>query len=123
MSSSTVCWSGGRSQRCHLLPATLITSPYDAEARYSTKSGTEWVGYKVQITETCDEQLPHLIVNVETTPATTSDDNMAEVIHQSLAAKDLLPTEHLVDKGYTDAGALIESQEQHGVALVGPVAD
>jgi transposase len=103
--------------------ATLITSPYDAEARYSTKSGTEWVGYKVQITETCDEQLPHLIVNVETTPATTSDDNMAEVIHQSLAAKDLLPTEHLVDKGYTDAGALIESQVQHGVALMGPVAD
>jgi transposase len=103
--------------------ATLITSPYEADARYSTKSGTEWVGYKVQMTETCDEQLPHLIVNVETTPATTSDDNMAEVIHQSLAQKDLRPAEHLVDKGYTDAEALLDSQQRHGVELRGPVAD
>jgi transposase len=103
--------------------ATLITSPYEADARYSIKSGTEWVGYKVQITETCDEQLPHLIVNVETTPATTSDDNMAEVIHQSLAQKDLLPAEHLVDKGYTDAEALLDSQQRYGIELLGPVAD
>ena len=103
--------------------ATLITSPYDTEARYSTKSGTEWVGYKVHFTETCDEQLPHLIVNVETTPATTPDDNMAEVIHQSLAQKDLLPAEHLVDKGYTDAEALLDSQQRYSVELLGPVAD
>jgi hypothetical protein len=25
-----------------------VASPYDAEARYSTKHGTEWVGYKIQ---------------------------------------------------------------------------
>jgi transposase len=64
-----------------------------------------------------------LIVNVETTPATTSDDNMAEVIHQSLAQKDLLPAEHLVDKGYTDGEALLDSQQRYGVELLGPVAD
>jgi transposase len=51
-------------------PAGLISSPYDTEARYSTKRGMEWVGYKVHLTETCDEGTPHLIVNVETTPAT-----------------------------------------------------
>ena len=33
----------------------------------------EWVGYKVHLTETCDEGLPHLRVNVETTPGTTPD--------------------------------------------------
>ena len=46
------------------------------QARYSSKRGTAWVGYKVQLTETCDPDLPSLIVNVETTPATTPDDNM-----------------------------------------------
>ena len=35
-------------------PATLIPSPYDTEARYSTKREVEWVGYKVHVTETCD---------------------------------------------------------------------
>ena len=59
-------------------PAGLLSSPYDTEARYSTKRELNWVGYKVHLTETCDESTPHLIVNVETTPATTPDDNMLE---------------------------------------------
>jgi transposase len=104
-------------------PADLIASPYDPEARYSTKRGSAWVGYKVHITETCDPEHPHLITNVETTPATTPDDNMAAVIHASLAPRDLLPQEHLVDKGYTDADMLVASQHEYGVAIVGPVAD
>jgi transposase len=45
-------------------PADLIASPYDPEARYSTKREIEWVGYKVHVTETCDEDTPHIIVNV-----------------------------------------------------------
>src|ERR1017187_2476932 len=62
-------------------PATLITSPYDSEARYSTKRGQSWVGYKVHFTESCDDDAPRLITNIETTPATTPDDNMIEVVH------------------------------------------
>ncbi len=31
-------------------PANLISSPYDTEARYSTKRSIEWVGYKVHLT-------------------------------------------------------------------------
>jgi len=104
-------------------PADLIASPYDLEARYSTKRSSAWVGYKVHITETCDPEHPHLITNVETTPATTPDDNMAAVIHASLAPRDLLPQEHLVDKGYTDADMLVASQHEYGVTIVGPVAD
>jgi transposase len=104
-------------------PAELISSPYDTEARYSTKREVEWVGYKVHLTETCDEEMPHLIVNVETTPATTPDDNMIEVVHESLEKRDLLPDEHLVDKGYTDSQVLIDSQREYGVTIVGPVAD
>ena len=98
------------------LPADLISSPYDTEARYSTKSGIEWVGYKVHFTETCeDERAPHLITNVETTPATTPDDNMLEQVHESLQKRALLPAEHLVDKGYTDAKTLVDSKQRYGV--------
>jgi transposase len=104
-------------------PAELISSPYDPEARYSTKREVDWVGYKVHLTETCDEEMPHLIVNVETTPATTPDDNRVEVVHESLQERDLLPDEHLVDKGYTDSQVLIDSQHEYGVTIVGPVAD
>ena len=41
-------------------PATLITSPYDHEARFSTKRGESWVGYKVHLTESCDDDLKNL---------------------------------------------------------------
>ena len=46
--------------------------------------------------------MPHLIVNVETTPATTPDAHMVKEVHTSLEPRGLLPAEHLVDKGYTD---------------------
>ena len=81
------------------------------------------MGYKVHLTETCDEKTPHLIVNVATTPATTPDDNMLEQVHDSLKVRDLLPAQHLVDKGYTDAHVLVDSQRQHDVTIVGPVAE
>jgi transposase len=103
-------------------PAGLITSPYDLEARYSTKRGNSWVGYKVHLTESCDADVPRLITNVETTPATTPDDNMVEVVHRSLKCRNLLPSEHLVDKGYTDAKVLVASRREHGIEIVGPVA-
>ena len=53
--------------------AASIESPYDMEAKYSRKDVTKWTGYKVHLSETCDEQLPHLITNVHTTVATTQD--------------------------------------------------
>jgi transposase len=103
--------------------AEQIASPYDGEARYSKKRSTEWVGYKVHLTETCDPAAPSLIVNVETTPATTPDDNMLAVVHASLEKRDLLPAEHLVDKGYTDSRVLVESHRDYGITIVGPVAE
>ncbi len=105
--------------------AEQVCSPYDPEARYSKKRDTTWVGYKVQVTETCDPACegPHVITNVETTPATTPDDNMIAVVHQSLEKRGLLPGEHLVDKGYTDSHVLVDSKQHYGVTITGPVAD
>lgn len=104
-------------------PGEQICSPYDPAARYSTKRGSSWVGYKAHLTETCDAGVPRVITNVETTPASTPDDNMVAAVHQSLKQRALLPSEHLVDKGYTDSHVLVDSAQQHGVTIVGPVAD
>ena len=38
--------------------AVRLTSPYDLEARYSTKRDTQWVGYKLHLTETCEPEYP-----------------------------------------------------------------
>jgi transposase len=95
-------------------PAELIASPYDPEARYSTKREIEWGGYKVHVTETCEADTPHVIVNVETTPATTPDDHMVKCVHMSLEQRELLPTEHLVDKGYTDARSWLRASGRMG---------
>ena len=103
--------------------ARLIVSPYDPEARLSTKRDMDWVGYKVHLTETCDEDVPHLITHVETTAATTQDRQALTPIHQALAAQELLPAEHLVDAGYVDAPRLVESQRDYAVQLVGPAPE
>lgn len=102
--------------------ALLISTPYDAEARYSKKRSTEWTGYKVHLTETCDEETPHLITDVATTLATTSDFDMTPIIQAQLAERQLLPSEHIVDAGYVSADHLVSSQKDHTVNLLGPVA-
>jgi len=103
-------------------PAEMISSPYDTEARYSSKRSVDWVGYKVHLTETCDPDTPHLIVNVETTAAAVSDEVMVPVVHAALARVGRLPAEHLVDAGYTDAPVLLESRRAYDVTVIGPVA-
>ena len=98
-----------------------LQSPYDPEMHYSTKRQMEWSGYKVHLTETCDEDTPHLITHATTCPAMQPDMASTAGIHKSLAAKGLLPAEHFVDAGYVDAALLVGSQRDHGISLEGPV--
>jgi transposase len=100
--------------------AEVIASPYDPDARYSTKRGISWVGYKVHLTETCDHGQPAVITQVMTTPATTPDCVLGPAIHQDLAIRSLLPGLHLLDGGYVDAELLVTAQTQHQVDVVGP---
>jgi transposase len=65
--------------------------------------------------------MPHLITDVQTTPAPTSDFEMLPIIQADLAAGDRLPSEHIVDAGYVTAEHLVTSQKMHGVNLLGPV--
>jgi len=97
-----------------------VESPYDTEARYRTRFGTSWTGYMVHLTETCDEERPHLITHVDTTQATVHEARRTEAIHDQLAGKGLAPSEHLADAAYVDAGILLSSKEDHDIELIGP---
>ena len=115
-----------------------IASPYDADARWSVKREEFWLGYKLHITETCDDQLPcgcggycrkgcaaaalpNLITDVATTPATVTDNAMTSVIDDRLAARELAPARHYLDSGYLSAEILVNERRRHGIALVGPL--
>ncbi len=101
-------------------PGDRIESPYDADARYRSKSGMSWMGYMVHLTETCDKGAPHLVLHADTTPANVHEAMRVEAIHAALAAKGLTPSEHLVDSAYISAEHLVRAREQHGIDLVGP---
>nr|WP_329375438.1 transposase [Streptomyces sp. NBC_01483] len=103
----------------------MVASPYDPEARYAKKRGSAWVGYKIHLSESCDDpgeaKRPHLITHVVTTVATVNDAMVVEEIHDRLTGKGLLPAEHLLDAGYTSAELLLTAPATRGVHVVGPV--
>lgn len=103
--------------------AVLITSPYDLEVRYSQKRSTQWSGYKVHLTETCDLDIPNLITHVETTLATDQDVTVVDNIHGRLKEKGLLPNDHLLDGAYLSGDNLVNSQDDYHVNLIGPVRE
>ena len=98
-----------------------IQTLYDHEARFSIKRDIEWTGYKAHLTEVCDGDRPHIITQVMTTSATIRDISALTPIHAVLAQRDLLPSVHSVDTGYTDAQELLASQTRYGVTLCGPI--
>ena len=135
-----------------------IASPYDTDARWGVKRDTFWLGYKLHVTETCDDApacdccpqsgteqeqeqdadggrgsepghrkgcaklvFPNLITNVATTDATITDNQMTDVIHGQLAARNLLPGQHYEDSGYLSAAIVVAALATWGVALTGPL--
>lgn len=99
-----------------------IVSPYDPQARSSRKRDTIWLGYKVHLTETCDQdpQCPHLITQVTTTVATLPDTEVLAPIGEQLRAAELAPAEHYVDQGYPSGPELVR-QARLGTQIIGPV--
>jgi len=118
MIEDKVCWREPKDT-----PPSLerMDSPYETEARYGNKRDFRWIGYRAHLTETCDADCPHLIVNVETTPASPPDHIATMQIHASLAKNGVLPGEHLMDGGYITAEYLAACQKQYDVDIVGPV--
>src|SRR6202012_3916046 len=51
----------------------------------------------------------------------TGEAEMPEVVHQRLAARQLVPSEHAVDAGYVSAGLILAARDDYGITLLGPV--
>jgi transposase len=103
--------------------AEQIASPYEGEARYATKRAVSWGGYKAHLTETCDDDLPHLITDVGTTIAPAPDVDQLGPIQERLVLRQLSPAEHIVDTGYMRTSNLVASQRKHQIDLIGPMYD
>jgi transposase len=101
-------------------PGDRVESPYDIDARFRAKSGMDWTGYMVHLTETCDPDAPRLVVHTDTTPANLHEAMRTSSIHAALADGGLAPSEHLVDAAYVSAEQLVAARAQHGIALIGP---
>ena len=119
-----------------------IASPYDTDARWGVKRDEFWLGYKLHVTETCDDApacacgpaddrghgkgcahlvFPNLITNVATTDATVTDNQMTGAIHAGLAGKNLAPGRHYLDSGYLSAAVVVSALTTWGIALIGPL--
>jgi len=121
-----------------------IASPYDLDARWGVKRDTFWLGYKLHVTETCDDEprcgcpgdgtgrrghdvdcaapaFPNLITHVATTGATLPDSQMTGVICDDLAAKNPAPGRSYLDSGYLSAALVVTALATWGIALIGPL--
>lgn len=125
-----------------LPPARIrITSPYDPDARWGSKKELLWTGYKLHVTETCDDPpacgcprdpaaarpgrcphdtLPNLITHVATTGATVGDTHLTVPVTAALHAKGLAPARHYLDSGYASPGHMAAAARL-GVTLVTPL--
>jgi transposase len=121
-------------------PAHLkISSPYDADARWGGKKDLLWLGYKLHISETCDDPpgcgcppapaaparcahdvQPNLITHVATTDATVADAVMTTPVNQALHRKNLAPARQYEDSGYASPQAMLDAARL-GIILVTPL--
>ena len=99
---------------------TQIQSPHDPEARYSRKRHFEWVGDKVQVTETEDAGYPHIITDIAATSSNRTDYEELPAIQERLAQRDCLPAEQYVDAGYM-SGPNLDSSQKKQIDLIGPL--
>ncbi len=99
----------------------MLESPCDVDARYSTKRGREWTGYNVHLSETCDDDLPHLVTHGVTIQAQEQDAPIGKRIQERLDQKGLSPQQHWIDAGYNGAELIVSARKQHGTEIIGPV--
>jgi transposase len=122
-------------------PASIkVSSPYDPGARWGSKKDLLWLGYKLHVTETCDDPpacgcppdpaarpgrcphdtLPSLITCVAVTDATVHDSEMTVPVTAALHRKGLAPARHYLDSGYASPGHMAAAARL-GVTLVTPL--
>jgi len=98
----------------------IIVSPHDPEARWAEKRGREWIGYKLQATETAEDDVQvQFLTDVDAVAANDDDSEVVDEIQERLITGDVKPGEHYVDRGYVSGPNLAHSAER-GIELVGP---
>jgi transposase len=100
----------------------IIETPHDPEVRCSMKRSLGWQGFKLHITETCEQDLPPLIVDMEITDATTGDNSEVPEIQKRLVEREIHPREQLADVAYVSGENLAHSAEE-GIDLFGPAQE
>jgi transposase len=119
-----------------------VSSPYDPDARWGAKKDLLWLGYKLHVSETCDDPpacgcppdpaaarparcahdtLPNLITHVATTDATVADSRMTLPVTAALHGRGLGPGRHYLDSGYAAPEHVLAAARDHGTALVTPL--
>jgi len=100
-----------------------IQTPHDPEARYSTKRGKSWTGYKVHITETAnDKREVNFVTDISTTNACERDNETLQEIQENICNRGLKPEQQFVDKGYVTGDNLSDSQE-NDIQLMGEASE
>ncbi|MFF7470402.1 transposase [Streptomyces sp. NPDC008092] len=110
-----------RTKRDGRPPSRIQTeSPYDTEARWMRRGDTRWTGYLVHVTETCDDKRINVITDVATA-VSSADSQALPGIHARLRRLRLLPSQHLVDGGYTSVAGMDEAARLRRVTVIGPL--
>ena len=101
----------------------VINNPHDPEVHYGDKGSHQWLGYKLQVTESTDPtNRTHFITDVAITSTVEQDNTQLEAIQQRLAVRQLLPAQHYVDQGYVSADNIAQGLTR-GVDLRGLVRE
>jgi hypothetical protein len=108
-----------------------VVTPHEVEARWSEKRGKEWVGYKLQVTETADRPTEgadgtvhaavNFITDIAVTNAAEADAQYTQEAIDRLRRRGFVPEELTVDQSYVSGAHIVEAAEK-GVLLMGPAA-
>jgi len=97
----------------------VIDTPHDKDARWADKRGKDWVGYRLQVSETAEEEADkQFITDIDAVDANDDDSESMDEIQERLIERKLKPDEHYVDRGYV-SGANLACSGDRGIELMG----
>lgn len=97
----------------------VIDTPHDKDARWAEKRGNDWVGYRLQVSETAEEDAEkQFITDIDAVDANSDDSEAVDEIQERLIGRTLKPEEHYVDRGYVSGAKLARSGDR-GIELMG----
>jgi len=105
------------------IPKDILNSPHDPEVGYGNKGSRQWQGYKLQVTETADENVnAHFVTDVVITSTRIKDYTSLAPVQERLLEREIAPGKQYVDQGYMSGKNIVHSR-QRGIDLRGYVQD